>query len=191
MVRPLADIDQLLLEHRGVARRVAHRLHRRFPRIPWDDLEAACWVGVWEAIRTFDPARGNQGKPAEDRLANWVFAYASYHGSIFARDERRRGVTRFPRREAVVGDLTDLDALSLPAPGGSPGGESVDWPGLLGGLSPHQRRAVGMRYRDGCGFAEIAWAMRLAGENAARAIVSRALRRLAGDEDLRREYEDP
>ena len=76
--------DDTAAASRHIAAKVAHRLHRRFPRVPFEDLEQACWLGVLEGCREFDPARG--------ALLPLLYRAARNEGMTLARYEYRWGI---------------------------------------------------------------------------------------------------
>ena len=84
--------DAYVLEHLGLVKRVAMHLHTRVPRfIEMDDLLQAGMLGLIQASRAFDPAKGF---PFEG------FAYVRVKGAMF--DEIRK-LSYLPRSAVATG----------------------------------------------------------------------------------------
>lgn len=102
--------DRLVVRHLGLVKRVALHLQARVPRfIELDDLMQAGMIGLLEAAKSFDPAKGSNFES---------FAYIRVRGAMF--DEVRR-MSYMPRSAVAIGKShaqseQDLTALLGRAP---------------------------------------------------------------------------
>ena len=103
----MTDRD-LVLCHLRFAYGVA--LEYRDCGVPLDDLVQAASVGLVEAARRFDPARGVK-----------FITYAVYRIRQAVIDEiRSQGLVRLPRHRLQAGERAHVDSLNLPASPGDP-----------------------------------------------------------------------
>jgi RNA polymerase sigma factor for flagellar operon FliA len=106
MSSPAANAQQLIADHQGLVRSLAWKIHRTLPRnIDIDDLLSYGQVGLAEAARDFDPARGNQFS---------TFAHYRIRGAIFDGLGKMSCHTRAQRRaflrESAKNELLRVDA---------------------------------------------------------------------------------
>ena len=98
------DSDAYVLEHLGLVKKVALHLQARVPRfIELDDLMQAGMLGLIQASRSYDPAKGINFEN---------FAYSRVKGAMF--DEIRR-VSYLPRSAVSVNKAHALSSNELSA----------------------------------------------------------------------------
>jgi RNA polymerase sigma factor FliA len=103
--------DQLIEENQGLVRSLALKIHRKLPpHVELDDLVAYGQIGLAEAARDFDPARGGRFS---------TYAYYRIRGSIydglskmnwFSRSEYRR-----IRYNQMANDTLEADGAKSPS----------------------------------------------------------------------------
>lgn len=101
----------LVEEHRGLVRRIAHDVKRRYRlRIEFEELEAAGLEGLLQAEKAFDPTRG---------VAFTTFAYHRIRGAIIDNCRRlgalRRSVKSRARFDAAASQVLQSAAQTRPS----------------------------------------------------------------------------
>lgn len=110
-------------ECQGLVRSLALRIHRKVPpNIDLDDLIAYGQVGLSEAARDFDPARGNQFS---------TFAYYRIRGAIYDGLAKMSWFGRHPYRpvryEQMANDCLAVDSEEAPDPSRTTAADDTRW----------------------------------------------------------------
>lgn len=117
MAAPCQTPQQWIQECQGLVRSLAVRIHRKLPRnIELDDLIAYGQVGLAEAARDFDPARGSQFS---------TYAYYRIRGAIY---DGVAKMTWFSRAQynRIRYDQMAGEVLSEQAQGSGPRDEGIE-----------------------------------------------------------------
>jgi DNA-directed RNA polymerase specialized sigma24 family protein len=180
VVKPLEAIDEELIKWRGVARAVATRLLRQFPRCVYEDLEAACWVGVHKGLAGYRPELGVP-------IKNYLCRCAAHAGIREAQNWCKNGVTYAPTGGYLetVG-VTEVLAESLAARARLPvEWTEAEWARVLFALPPKSAEVVRLRLVEEWDDRAIAELLGYAGSQSVSAIFCQAMDRLYSDEFLR------
>lgn len=115
--------EQLIQECQGLVRTLAHRIYRGMPgSIDIEDLVSYGQVGLAEAARDFDPARGTQFS---------TFAYYRIRGAIYDGISKMawfsRSRYRHLRYEQMAGEVLAVDAQSKADQGEARLEDEVRW----------------------------------------------------------------
>lgn len=97
----LSHREELILSHMPQVKLLAHRLHRRCPRVEFDDLMSVGTIGLIQAVDRFDPDRQLKLKTlAEHRIRGALLDY------LRRIDPLPRSVRRFQKqRDAVIDEF--------------------------------------------------------------------------------------
>jgi RNA polymerase sigma factor for flagellar operon FliA len=115
--------QKLIEECQGLVRSLALRIHRKVPpNIELDDLISYGQVGLSEAARDFDPARGNQFS---------TFAYYRIRGAIYDGLAKMSWFGRHPQRPLRYEQMADsclaVDSEETPDPARTTAADDARW----------------------------------------------------------------
>lgn len=115
MSAPSNPTHQLIADNQGLVRSLAKRVHRTLPSyVEMDDLVAYGQMGLAEAARSFDPARGHQFS---------TFAYYRIRGAIYdglgKMNWFNRSQYEHARSQAIASDVLSVEAETESEPSDS------------------------------------------------------------------------
>lgn len=160
MTDALTDPDELSAAHRHVAAAVARQFARRLPAgVTADDLEAACWVGIFTRARTAARSESLVVYSFRGLARQW----AKWAAIDFINREHRRGFRgpagtrpRVSNEPADGDDAPGIADLAAARPDAPEGWSLRTWRRALACLDDLARQVVLRHAVEGWNFAEIA-----------------------------------